>query len=338
RIEHAADAGVVAEKIIATLSQPYEISDNKLYISASGGIAVYPGDGDDVETLMSHADMAMYKAKESGRNQHLFFGQQMNDAAEIRAEVEAELLVALKENQLVMFYQPVLDLRSNQITHAEALIRWQHPEKGMIPPNDFIPVAEQCGLIIPLGEWVANEVCRQTEIWRQTREDHLQVFLNVSPIQLMHANLDRHFVQAMGKYHVPAGTIGIEITENVLIEGPDKIKPVLDRLKDMGLDFLLDDFGTGFSSMRYLRKLPFDGLKIDRAFVDGVDLDYEKAVLVKAMIVMAHSLSLRVVAEGVERQEELDFLREHGCDFVQGYLLGRPMPADQFLALLQEAS
>ncbi|MDX8392163.1 MAG: EAL domain-containing protein [Mariprofundaceae bacterium] len=260
----------------------------------------------------------------------------MNDVAEIRAKVEAELLVALKENQLVMFYQPVLDLRSNQITHAEALIRWQHPVKGMVPPDDFIPVAEQCGLIIPLGEWVASEVCRQMEIWRQTHEDHLQVFLNVSPIQLMHANLDRHFAQALGKYHVPPGRIGIEITENVLIEGPEKIKLVLDRLKDMGLDFLLDDFGTGFSSMRYLRKLPFDGLKIDRAFVDEVDQNHEKAVLVKAMIVMAHSLSLTVVAEGVERQEELDFLREHDCDFVQGYLLGKPMPAEQFFEVLQQ--
>ena len=335
QIKEPMDAGRVAEKIIASVSQPYLISDARIHISASAGIAVYPGDGDNVEALMSHADVAMYKAKENGRNQHLFFDQKMNDEAENRAEVEADLLVALRENQLLMYYQPVIDLRTNRITHAEALVRWMHPTKGMIPPNDFVPVAEQCGLIIPLGEWVANEVCRQMEDWRKTRKEDLQVFLNVSPIQLMHANLDKHLMQALDRFALPQGSIGIEITENVLIDGPEKIKPVLDRLKAEGLSFVIDDFGTGFSSMRYLRKLPFDGLKVDRSFVSGVDQDHEKGVLVKAMINMAHSLNLNVVAEGVETEEELAFLRAHDCDFVQGYLLGRPMPAERFFEALQ---
>jgi len=338
KIMHPSDAGLVAEKITTSLSRPYDIADNKMHISASLGIAVYPGDGRDVETLMNHADVAMYKAKENGRNQHVFFDSKMNDEASVRAQVEADLLIALKENQLMMYYQPVIALPDHTITHAEALIRWNHPEKGLIAPNHFIPIAEQCGLIIPLGEWVANEVCRQMEIWQKLHEHHLQVFLNVSPTQLMHANLDKHLVMALEEFSLPSGSIGIEITENVLIDGADKIKLVLDGLKALGLNFLLDDFGTGFSSMRYLRKLPFDGLKIDRAFVSGVDLDHEKAVLVKTMINMAHSLSLTVVAEGVEREEELAFLRENACDFVQGYLLGRPMPAADFLGLLQAGS
>jgi len=333
-LEHATDAGRVAEKIISTLSQPYLIYDHKIHISASVGIAVFPGDGDDVEVLMKHADTAMYMAKESGRNQYVFYDQKMNDASENRAEVEHDLIQALQQNQLIMYYQPVIDIRSNKITHAEALIRWLHPEKGLVPPDDFIPIAEQCGLIIPLGEWVVNEVSRQVSQWRSEGISDVHVFLNVSPIQLMHANLPAYLTRAAKQFPLSRGNIGIEITENVLIDGSDKIKRVLDTLKDEGINFLIDDFGTGFSSMRYLRKLPFDGLKIDRAFVSMVDKDHEKAVLVNAMIHMAHSLNLTVVAEGIEREEELAFLRAHDCDFAQGYLLGRPTPAEEFIKLL----
>jgi len=333
-LEHVIDAGRVAEKIIFILSQPYLICDQKVHISASAGIAVFPGDGDHVETLMKHADMAMYKAKESGRNQHVFYDQQMNDVSDNRTEVEHDLIQALQENELVMYYQPVTDLRSNKITHAEALIRWLHPVKGLVPPDDFIPIAEQCGLIIPLGEWVVSEVSRQVSQWQSEGKGDVHVFLNVSPMQLMHANLAAYLAKAVKKFPLSRGNIGIEITENVLIDGPDKVKRVLDGLKDEGINFLIDDFGTGFSSMRYLRKLPFDGLKIDRAFVSMVDEDHEKAVLVEAMIQMAHSLNLTVVAEGIEREQELAFLRAHDCDYAQGYLLGRPIPAADFIKLL----
>jgi len=333
----AADAGHVVEKIISEVSLPYQLGENEIHISASAGIAVFPGDGDDVEALMNHADVAMYKAKKDGRNQHLFFNQTMNEAEEKRANIEADLQLALKEGQLMMYYQPVLDLRTHQINHAEALIRWQHPVKGLIMPDDFIPVAEQCGLIFPLGEWVTREVCGQMNEWTNQRAEPLQIFLNVSPMQMLHGNFGKQMVWALNEFNIQAGSIGIELTENILIEGPDRVKPAMDNLKASGLNFMLDDFGTGFSSMRYLRKLPFDGLKIDRSFVSLVDQDHEKAVLVNAMISMAHSLNLKVIAEGVEREEELAFLRTHDCDFVQGYLMGRPMPADQFFAMLQKS-
>ena len=334
-IQHAVDAGRVAEKIIAAISEPFMISDNKTYVSASVGIAVFPGDGDDVGVLLSHADMAMYKAKEGGRNQHLFYDQQMNEQAEKKAVIEHELQRAIREGQLEMYYQPVTNLQLNRITHAEALIRWNHPEKGLVMPDDFIPVAEESGLIIQLGEWVIDAVCKQLLAWKHQVDESLQLSLNVSPTQMMHANLDRQLQAAITRFAAPAGSIIIEITENVLIEGPDKIKLKLDAMKAMGLSFLIDDFGTGFSSMRYLKKLPFDGLKIDRSFVSDVDTDNEKAVLVRAMIEMAHNLDLKVVAEGVETEAELAFLHDHDCDYVQGYLLGRPMPAEQFLEILQ---
>ncbi|GAV20686.1 cyclic di-GMP phosphodiesterase Gmr [Mariprofundus micogutta] len=332
-IQHVTDAGRVAEKITSAISAAYIINDSKTYVSASVGIAVYPGDGDSVETLLSHADMAMYKAKENGRNQHLFFDHKMNEEAEQKASIEHELMLAIKDDQLVLYFQPVTNLKCHRITHAEALIRWNHPEKGLIMPNDFIPIAEESGLIIQLGEWVIDAVCNQLKLWQRVTDD-LKICLNVSPIQMMHANLDKQLQASMTRCAPPNGSIIIEITENVMIEGPEKIKEKLDAMKEMGLSFLIDDFGTGFSSMRYLKKLPFDGLKIDRGFVANVDADNEKAVLVQAMIEMAHRLNLKVVAEGVEREEELAYLRSLDCDYVQGYLLGRPMPAEQFLALL----
>lgn len=336
KIQQAADAGYVAEKIIATLSEPYLIENNRTYLSASAGIAVFPVDGDSVEILLSHADKAMYRAKELGRNQFLFFNQEMNEAAEKRSKVELDLQVALNENQLMMYYQPVVNLALNRITHAEALIRWQHPENGLVMPDAFIPIAEESGLIIPLGEWVVNAVAGQMQQWQNSFKGALQVFLNVSPIQMLHANLDKQLLDALGNFDLLEGSIGVEVTENVLIEGPEKIKAELKKIRAMGVRFLLDDFGTGFSSMRYLREMPFDGLKVDRCFISNFDTDAEKAVLVKAMIEMAHNLKLTVVAEGVERQEELALLREYGCDYAQGYLLGRPMPAEKFFEQLQK--
>ncbi len=337
-IHHAADAGGVAEKIISTVSAPYMINDNKVYVSASAGVAVFPSDGDSVDVLLSHADMAMYNAKDSGRNQHLFYNQKMNDEAETKRVIERELHTAINENQLVMYFQPVTNLSTNRISHAEALIRWNHPSKGLVMPNDFIPIAEESGLIIQLGEWVIDAVCKQLMEWKGKVDESLRICLNVSPTQMMHANLDRQMQMAITRFAPPRGSIIIEITENVLIDGPDKIKIKLDEMKAMGMSFLIDDFGTGFSSMRYLKKLPFDGLKIDRSFVADVDSDNEKAVLVKAMIEMAHNLNLKVVAEGVEREAELELLRIYGCDYVQGYLLGRPMPADEFLNKIQKKS
>jgi len=304
-------------------------------ISASAGIAVFPGDGEDIGALLSHADMAMYKAKEQGRNQHLFFDQQMNEEAQYRNDIERQLEIAIGEQQLVMHYQPVFDLNSNHITHAEALIRWQHPEKGLLMPDDFIPVAEETGLIIALGEWVIQTVCEQMGAWNGAFNAKLQVCLNISPNQMKHADLEKQLASALRIHHASAGHLSIEVTENVLLEGLDTIRGRLDNMRQMGIHFLIDDFGTGFSSVRYLKQLPFDGLKIDREFISGVDTDAEKAVLVKSMIDMAHSLNLKVVAEGVEREAEADFLRQHHCDYGQGYLFGKPVPADQFQAMLE---
>lgn len=334
-IHHVEDASRVAEKIIAAISKPYAFSGRKAYVSASAGIAVYPGDGDSVEQLLAHADMAMYKAKAKGRNQYVFFDHKMNEEAARKAVIEQELLQAITENQLVMHFQPVIDLHRNRITHAEALIRWNHPEKGLIMPDDFIPIAEESGLIIPLGGWVIDAVYDQMARWRDKLDEPLQICLNISPIQIVHTNLEQQLQTAIDRSKSPHGSVIIEITENVMIEGPERIKEKLDTMKKLGMSFLIDDFGTGFSSMRFLKKMPFDGLKIDRGFVSQVDRDSDKAVLVKAMIEMAHNLNLRVIAEGVEREEELAFLRSHDCDYAQGYLFGRPVPADEFFDLVR---
>ncbi|GAV20687.1 cyclic di-GMP phosphodiesterase Gmr [Mariprofundus micogutta] len=335
-IHHAEDASRVAEKITSAISQPYVFNGRKAYVSASVGISVYPGDGDSVEQLLAHADMAMYKAKARGRNQHVFFDRKMNEEAERKAIIEQELLQAITENQLAMHFQPVIDLHRNRITHAEALIRWNHPEKGLIMPDDFIPIAEESGLIIPLGGWVIDAVYNQLAEWRGQLNEPLQICLNVSPIQIVHTNLEHQLQAAIDRSEPTDGNVIIEITENVMIEGPERIKEKLDTMKQLGMSFLIDDFGTGFSSMRFLKKMPFDGLKIDRGFVSHVDSDNDKAVLVKAMIEMAHNLNLKVIAEGVERQEELEFLRFHDCDYVQGYLFGRPVSAHEFLELLRK--
>ncbi len=334
-IHQVADAGWVAEKVIKALSETYIVDENRMSISASAGISVFPGDGEDIDVLLSHADMAMYKAKELGRNQHLFFDQQMNKEAQYRNDIERQLEIAIAEQQLVMHYQPVFDLHNNRITHAEALIRWQHPEKGILMPDDFIPVAEETGLIIPLGEWVIQTVCEQMGAWNGAFNAKLQVCLNISPNQMKHAELEKQLASALRIHHASAGHLSIEVTENVLLEGLDTIRGRLDNMRQMGIHFLIDDFGTGFSSVRYLKQLPFDGLKIDREFISGVDTDAEKAVLVRSMIDMAHSLNLKVVAEGVEREAEADFLRQHHCDYGQGYLFGKPVPADQFQAMLE---
>jgi len=338
-IHHVEDASRVAEKIIDSISKAYEFSGRKAYVSASAGIAVYPGDGDSVEQLLAHADMAMYKAKAKakGRNQYFFFDHKMNEEAARKAVIEQELLQAITENQLVMHFQPVIDLHRNRITHAEALIRWNHPEKGLIMPDDFIPIAEESGLIIPLGGWVIDAVYNQLALWRDKLSEPLRICLNVSPIQIVHTNLEKQLQAAIHRSEPSDGSVIIEITENVMIEGPERIKEKLDTMKKMGMSFLID-FGTGFSSMRFLKKMPFDGLKIDRGFVSEVDRDGDKAVLVKAMIEMAHNLNLRVIAEGVEREEELVFLRSHDCDYAQGYLFGHPVPAEAFFELLRNQS
>jgi len=334
-IHQVADAGRVAEKVIKALSEQYIIDENRMSISASAGIAVFPGDGENIETLLSHADMAMYKAKERGRNQHLFFDQQMNEEAQYRNEIERQLEIAIAEHQLVMHYQPVFDLDSHRITHAEALIRWQHPEKGLLMPDDFIPVAEETGLIIPLGEWVIQTVCEQVDAWSAAFNTKLQVCLNISPNQMKHADLEKQLASVMHVHQASAGCLSIEVTESVLNEGLKTIRDRLDGMRKMGIHFLIDDFGTGFSSVRYLKQLPFDGLKIDRVFISGVDTDEEKAVLVRSMINMAHDLNLKVVAEGIEREAEAEFLRQHHCDYGQGYLFGKPVPVEQFQNMLE---
>lgn len=334
-IHHVEDASHVAEKIIAIIAEPHVVHGHQTRVTASVGIAVYPGDGKNVEQLLSHADMAMYKAKAKGRNQLVFFDYKMNAEAERKAIIEQELLQAIVGNQLEMYFQPVFELQTNRITHAEALVRWNHPEKGLVMPDDFIPVAEESGLIIQLGEWVIDAVYDQLAVWKSKLDAPVKVCLNISPVQIVHVNMDKQLQEAISRADLPDGSVIIEITENVMIEGPERIKQKLDAMKEYGMSFLIDDFGTGFSSMRYLKKLPFNGLKIDRGFVAGVDIEAEKAVLVRTMIDMAHNLNLKVIAEGVETEGEMNFLRAHHCDYVQGYLLGKPMPAEQFLELLR---
>ncbi len=327
-IHKTKDAAKVAEKIVLALAKPYSLGEKCVYLSASAGIAVFPGDGDSVDTLLSHADMAMYQAKDCGRNQFVFFDGDMNRRLESRKKMEHALQLAIEKNQLQLFYQPIFHVKSGSMIAAEVFIRWPHPELGMLLPADFVPLAEDSGQIVALGEWVVKTVCSQI----QGFPEGFKVYVNVSPVQMLHGDLQHLLKASLMRYQLPEQALGLEITEQVMGESPQVVIQKMHKMKAMGLSFWIDDFGTGFSSMRYLKDMPVDGLKLDREFIADIDADENKTVLVKAMVEMAHHLNLGVVAEGVETEAELAVLKHCGCDYVQGFLLGRPMPLVNFLA------
>ena len=320
----------VAEKILERLSEPFEILSRTVSVSASIGIAVYPEDGRDFETLLRKVDTAMYHAKEIGRNTYRFFDPGMNTGTDEHLRLRHGLLRALERQEFVLHYQPQIDLADGAVVGAEALIRWNHPELGLVPPGRFIPVAEDNGLIVPIGEWVIREACRQLAEWGRLGLPELGVAVNLSALQVKRGNLETSVAAALAESGLAPARLELELTESILIKDVDAVLATVQRLKALGLRLSIDDFGTGYSSLAYLKRFKVDKLKIDQSFVRDLMSDPEDAAIVRTIIQMARSLNLRTIAEGVEDQATLDQLRDLGCDEAQGYHFARPMPAEAF--------
>ncbi len=337
-LRDAADAATVARHVIETLSQPYDIGHGEAFVSASIGIAVFPTDGMTAQELLQHADMAMYRAKAAGRGQHAFFEEAMNDEAQQRLVLDRELRQALEHGQLVLYYQPQLDLRTNRIVGAEALIRWQHPTRGLVAPGPFISFAEETGLIERIGEWVLNAACVQFVAWRKDGLPIDHVSVNVSPRQFRGRDFAQTVAQAVRQSGMNAAALRLEITESVLVDDSGVVEATLERLRELGTPLELDDFGTGYSSLAYLRRLPVETIKLDRTFIHDITASDNARAIVRAAIGMVHALKKEIVAEGVETAEQAALLRRWGCDAIQGYLLSKPVPAERFVELVRDAA
>lgn len=334
----AEDAARVAQKILEALAVPFEINGQSLQSGTSIGIATYPHDGLTVETLLKNSDTAMYSAKAAGRNNYQFFAEEMNKASTERLLLERNLRLAIERNELLLHYQPLVDIASGRIVATEALVRWDHPQLGRVGPERFIPVAEETGLIVPLGEWVLRHACMQLVQWREQGIHPPRMVVNLSPRQFRQKHLLRNFYRVLSETGVDPHWLGLEITESVIMDNPEISIAVLEALRKLGFELSLDDFGTGYSSLSYLKRLPIDKLKIDRSFVNYITSDVDDEAMVGAIIVMAHQLDIDVVAEGVETAEQLEFLRDHNCDEFQGYLFSRPQPPENLTALLKASS
>jgi diguanylate cyclase (GGDEF)-like protein/PAS domain S-box-containing protein len=331
----AQDGAVSAEKILQAVRTLHRIDQHDLHLTASIGIATYPADGTEAETLMKNADFAMYHAKDSGRNTYQFFKSDMNVCALERQSLEVDLRLALENREFELHYQPKVSLETGAITAVEALIRWRHPKRGLVPPAQFIPVAEACGVIVPIGRWVLGEACRQSRAWRDAGLPPIRIAINVSPLELR----DRDFVATvratLQKTSLEPCCLELELTETFLMQDTTVTAAVLESLKDLGVTLALDDFGTGYSSLSRLQRFPIDTLKIDQSFVRDLTTHGDAAGIVSAVIGMGNSLHMRVVAEGVETREQLTFLQERGCPEGQGYYFSRPVIAAQLPRLLR---
>jgi EAL domain-containing protein (putative c-di-GMP-specific phosphodiesterase class I) len=316
----------VAQKVIEQLSQPLSIEERELVVTCSIGIAVYPDDGRDAETLIRNADAAMYHAKELGRANYQFFTEQMNQAASRRLQLENDLRRALRKGELRLHYQPIVEGASGRIAGHEALARWQHPERGLVYPAEFIQLAEETGLILKIGEWVLGEACRWSTFIGAERG--MQVAVNLSARQFNDPQLPKMVARALKESGLPPRLLELEITESLAMRETDATLATLRKLKELGVSIAIDDFGTGYSSLAYLKRFPVDKLKIDRSFITELPGDRDQGAIVSAIIALAHALQIRVVAEGVETAEQREFLRSCGCDFIQGYLVGKPVDAD----------
>jgi len=334
RIAGAPDAAKVARRILACLAQPFRLDGQDIFITASVGIAMFPLDGESADQLLKNADTAMYHAKEAGRSQYQFYSQSMNASAGERLALENRLHKALERNEFLLHYQPLIALESGRIVGMEALIRWQHPELGLVPPAQFIPIAEETGLIVPLGEWVIQQACAQAKAWHEMGFTGLRMAINLSARQLQGENLLHVVTRTLLATDLPSGCLDLELTESMMMHDGDTAA-VLRELRTLGLRLSMDDFGTGYSSLSYLRRLPLDTLKIDRSFVKDCTTNQDDAAIIKAIIAMARSLKLQVLAEGVETEAQLAFLRAEDCHEAQGYYFSKPLPVEPITALLK---
>lgn len=327
----------VAEKVLDYMAAPFSIEGYELSTSLSIGIAVYPDDGKDFETLFKKADTAMYQAKGAGRNAYRFHTEQMNADVVEHLRMSNGLRQALEAEEFVLHYQPQVNLTSGGVIGAEALIRWNHPELGLVPPSRFIRIAEESGLIVQIGEWVLLEACRQAAAWRQAGLPELVIAVNLSAVQFKRRNLEYSVARALDESGLDPAQLELELTESILIQNTEQVLGTVQRLKTLGVKLSIDDFGTGYSSLSYLKRFNVDKLKIDQSFVQDMVNDPNDAAIVRAIIQMARSLNLKTIAEGIEDKHTLDYLRLNHCDEAQGYYFSRPMPADEFAMFLAEA-
>jgi diguanylate cyclase (GGDEF)-like protein len=333
-IGRPSDAAASAFKIITALLDPHQIKPNEIHTTVSIGVALYPEDGEDAATLLKAADTAMYQAKKQGRNTYQLFSPDMSARAVARQSIEAGLRLALQRQEFVLHYQPTIDLETGEMTGAEALVRWLQPERGLIPPSDFVPIAEDCGLIVPLGQWVLREACRQAKVWLDAGTPTV-VAVNISAIEFRDRDFLRNIYTVLEQTPLDPKYLELELTESVLMQHAESTVSVLSALKDLGVRIAIDDFGTGYSSLSYLRQFPIDVLKVDQSFVREITNDLEGTPIVSAMISMGKKLRHRVIAEGIETQEQLAFLQaQRGCEG-QGFFFGRPVVADQFRRFLE---
>ncbi|MGE5469173.1 MAG: putative bifunctional diguanylate cyclase/phosphodiesterase [Bacteroidota bacterium] len=334
-MEDSASAAMIAKKLIRNVGDPYRIDGHDLYTTPSIGIAIFPTDGADGDVLMKNADAAMYHAKSAGRNNFQFFDARMNDAALDRLKIEHSLRQALSREEFCVHYQPLIDLASGRVSGLEALVRWEHPELGMVSPAGFIGIAEETGLIQPIGEWVFWTACRQLAEFNAAGFRGLNMAINISALQLRNGNLPVLAKGAIDAFGLEPATLIFEITETVAMYQPEETVRILNLLHDMGVGLAIDDFGTGYSSLSYLRLFPINHLKLDRSFVQEIGPGTDSSVICDATIGLAHNLGLKLVAEGVETQAQYDYLRERGCDLVQGYLFSRPVPPAEVLEFVK---
>jgi diguanylate cyclase (GGDEF)-like protein len=323
------DAAKVADKVLDALRQPFEQENQELFVTASIGISLYPEDGRDAEALVKNADTAMYRAKEQGRDRYQLYAPDMNATALERLALESGLRKALAQGELRLHYQPILDLDTRRVTAIEALLRWQHPTLGLMQPADFVPLAEVTGLILPMGPWVLRAACAAARGLESLGHPGLSVAVNLTARQFQQPDLPRKVGQALDEASLAPERLELEVTESSAMENPEAAAAIMRELKGLGVRISIDDFGTGYSSLSHLKRLPFDMLKIDKSFIRDITSDADDAAIVSAVVGMAHTLKLRVVAEGVETEEQMRFLMDEGCDRVQGWLFSRPLPADQ---------
>jgi diguanylate cyclase (GGDEF)-like protein len=340
-LEDVADPKYVADvsqKILDTVSRPLSLKGQEYAVTASIGVSIYPDDGRDAQELLKNADIAMYRAKELGRNGFRFYSAALNAHSIERFALEAKLRRALEREEFLLYYQPKVELASGKVVGVEALIRWCPAEGGMVPPADFIPLVEETGLIGPIGEWVLRAACADARRWQAAGHPPLRMAVNLSARQFMRESLITEIAEALGGSGLPASLLELEITESIVMQDPERAARVLADVHGLGVHVAIDDFGTGYSSLGYLKRFPVDTVKIDRSFIAGLPGDDDDVVITRTVIAMAHSMGLRVTAEGVETPEQIAFLREQRCDEVQGFLLGEPVPAGEMEALLGRAA
>lgn len=337
-IRRPLNADHVAHRILEAVGQPLHIENHELFVTVSIGIAIFPNDGEDIETLLKHVDITTNYAKQRGGNRYQSYSSDMTTGGVERFSLESQLRKGLERDELRLYYQPKVDVQTNQIVGAEALVRWQHPEFGLLSPGDFIPLAEDVGLIVPLGEWVLNAVCQQSKAWQVRGLPPLCIALNVSGQQFRDPKLVRTILRALASSGLAPQYLKLELTESVIMENAKENVDTLHAIKKIGSKLSIDDFGTGYSSLSYLEQFPVDELKIDRSFISAIQAETDDAPIVTAVVAMAHSFGLTVVVEGVETKEQLAFVRQQGCDEYQGYFFSKPLPADEFAMLLQQTT